>query len=133
MVLDASAVLAILLLEAEAPRFAAEIENEPVCRISAATLLEAAIVIESRTGERGAQELDAFVARANLVIEPFTAEQFALARHAFRTYGKGRHRAALNFGDCITYALAKSCRERLLFKGTDFLSTDVNEREEHPP
>ncbi len=93
--------------------------------MSAATLLEAAIVIEARYGNAGNEKLDEFIAEAQIVIEPVTRDQITLARIAFRTYGKGRHRAGLNFGDCFSYALAKSAQEPLLYKGNDFMNTDI--------
>jgi ribonuclease VapC len=125
MVIDTSAVIAILSSESDALILARTIESVTVRRISAASLLEAAIVIEKRTGTLGGAKLDQFVAEADIQIEPVTAEQSQIARLAFRMYGKGRHPAALNFGDCFSYALAKSVGEPLLFKGNDFSQTDV--------
>jgi ribonuclease VapC len=88
-------------------------------------MLEAGIVIEGRQGEAAGREFDLFAVRAGLQVVPFDAEQSEIARSAWRKYGKGRHPAGLNFGDCFSYALAKSTGERLLAKGTDFASTDV--------
>ncbi len=82
-------------------------------------------VLEARQGEAAGREFDLFVVRANLQIVPVDAEQVELARSAWRKYGKGRHPAGLNFGDCFSYALAKSSGERLLAKGTDFGRTDI--------
>lgn len=125
MVIDTSAVLAILQLEPEAESFAQRIDAAEVRRISSVAILEAGNVVEARKGRVGAQELDAFVQQGGFVIEPFDAEQAEVARDAYRRFGKGRHEAALNLGDCASYALAKSFGEPLLFKGTDFPRTDV--------
>ena len=111
MIVDSSAVLAILLQEPEKDAFAAAIQAAEICRLSAATFVEVSIVIESQTAE--------------IVIEPFTADQAYRAGRAWSEYGKGRHKAALNFGDCFSYALAKSLDEPLLFKGDDLPMTDI--------
>lgn len=126
MILDTSAVLAILLDEAERPRFVAAIESQRLRRISAASVLEAAMVLEGRCGEAAGGDLDLFLHRAGVEIMPFDADQLTIARSAFRRYGKGRHPAGLNFGDCIAYALARWTNEPLLFKGADFMATDVD-------
>jgi ribonuclease VapC len=97
----------------------------PARLISAASVLETGIVLEGRQGVAAGREFDLFVVRANLQIVPVDAEQADLARSAWRKYGKGRHPAALNFGDCFSYALAKVSGEPLLAKGTDFASTDL--------
>jgi len=112
-------------MEPEAARLAAALEQDTHRIISAATLLEAGLVIEARYGAGGGRELDLLVAKAGLVIEPVTAEQADLAREAWRRFGKGRHTAGLNFGDCFSYALARTSGEPLLFKGDDFSQTDV--------
>jgi ribonuclease VapC len=125
MVIDTSALIAILGYEAEAPQFAEAIQSDPVRLISAASLLECAIVIEARYGQAGGDKLDQLLHVAQIQVEPVTAEQVATARLAFRTYGKGHHPAALNFGDCFAYALAKISKEPLLFKGDDFSQTDI--------
>ncbi len=125
MVIDTSALVAILSLEPEAARLAQAIEADPTRLISAATLLEAGIVMEARLGAAGGKELDLLVAKAGVVIEPLTADQAGIAREAWRRFGKGRHAAALNFGDCCSYALARATGELLLFKGTDFANTDI--------
>ena len=101
------------------------IEAATVRHISTATLLEAAIVIEKRHGLAGGEKLDQLLSAADVQIEPFTAEQSAIARLAYRQYGKGCHLAGLNYGDCFAYALAKAVGEPLLFKGNDFAQTDV--------
>jgi ribonuclease VapC len=125
MVIDTSALVAILQDEPERRAFNEAIEAAPSCRISAATLVEASIVFEARHGADGVRELDLFVAAAAIQIVPVDAEQALAARDAFRRYGKGRHAAGLNFGDCFSYALAQVLGEPLLFKGTDFPRTDV--------
>lgn len=125
MVIDTSAIIAILANEPDALEIARAIEAASVRRISAATLLETAIVVETRHGLVGGEKLDQFVNSASVQIEPVTAEQSAIARLAFRLYGKGHHPAGLNYGDCFAYALAKAVGEPLLFKGNDFVHTDV--------
>jgi ribonuclease VapC len=125
MVIDTSALVAILFGEPEAEAFAEAIEQDPVRLMSAASVLEAAIVVESELGDPGARELDLMLYKAGITVVPFSPEHLAAARHAFRVFGKGRHAAALNFGDCFSYALSKSTGEPLLFKGADFPRTDV--------
>lgn len=125
MVIDTSALIAILLDEPERRAFNERIEAAQRRLLSAVSLVETALVIESRVGEAGGRELDLFIHRAGIEVAPADLEQAELARHAFRTYGKGRHRAGLNFGDCFAYALAKATGEPLLFKGGDFSLTDV--------
>lgn len=125
MVVDTSALVAILLLEPEAERFTKAIADARPRLISAANLFEAGIVIEGRLGFEAGGDLDEFVADVDLEIEPVTAAQVRLARQAYRTYGKGHHPAGLNFGDCFAYALAKTTGLPLLFKGADFAQTDV--------
>jgi ribonuclease VapC len=126
VVIDTSAVVAILGMEREAARLAEAIEADANRLLSAATLVETGLVIESRYGAAGGRELDVLVAKAGLSIEPVTAEQADVAREAWSRYGKGRHSAALNFGDCFSYALARTTGEPLLFKGDDFTQTDVS-------
>jgi len=126
MVIDSSALIAILIGEHDAALFAQTIANAESRRISAATLLETAIVIESRHGESGSAKLDELMREADIQIEPVTAGQVKIARTAFRHYGKGRgHSAGLNFGDLFSYALAKAMNKSLLFKGDDFSKTDI--------
>jgi ribonuclease VapC len=125
VVIDTSALIALLGMEAEAARLAAAIEADTTRFISAASVVEAALVIESRYGPDGGRELDLLAAKAGLSVEPVTAQQAEIAREAWRRFGKGRHPAALNFGDCFSYALAKLTGEPLLFKGTDFAQTDL--------
>jgi len=125
MVIDTSALAAIFFAEPERDSFLAAITTAGSRLVSAATVLETGIVLESRQGEAAGRECDLFVVRADLKILAVDAEQADLARSAWRKYGKGRHPAALNFGDCFSYALAKASGEPLLAKGTDFASTDL--------
>jgi len=125
MVIDTSALIAILHNEAERQRFAEKIEADAVRLLSAVSLLEASMVIESRHREAGARELDLLLLRAGIEVVAVDADQTRLAREAWRRHGKGRHAAALNLGDCFSYALSKATGEPLLFKGSDFARTDV--------
>ena len=125
MILDTSALIAILYDEPDAEIYANAMSAATACRLSAATFVEVAIVVEAQTKGRGSRALDSLLRRANVVIEPVTAEQAHLAREAFAEFGKGRHRAGLNFGDCFCYALAKATGEPLLYTGGDFKKTDV--------
>jgi ribonuclease VapC len=125
LTLDSSAVMAILRDEAENGLFARLIEADSRRIISAGSVLELTIVLERRFGTEPARYLDVFLHEAKVDIVAFDIDQLEIARSALRRYGKGRHPAALNFGDCIAYALAKWSGEPLLFKGTDFEATDV--------
>src|ERR1700758_2754332 len=125
MVIDTSALVAIFFAEPERRQFLVAIAAAGSRLVSAATVLEAGIVLEARQGEAAGREFDLFVVRANLQIVPVDAEQADLARSAWRKYGKGRHAAGLNFGDCFSYALAKSTGDPLLAKGADFRLTDI--------
>jgi ribonuclease VapC len=125
MVIDTSALAAIFFNEPERDAFRNAIIAADARLISAATVLEAGMVIEGRKGGGAGREFDLFVVRAQLIIVPVDAELVELARSAWRKFGKGRHPAALNFGDCFSYALAKSTGESLLAKGGDFAGTDV--------
>lgn len=125
MVIDTSVLIALLNAEAESARLAAAIETDASRLISAATVVEAGLVIESRYGPVGGRELDLLMAKAGLSVQAVTAEQAEMAREAWRRFGKGRHAAGLNFGDCFSYALAKATGEPLLFKGDDFTRTDI--------
>ena len=125
MVIDTSALAAIFFAEPERQKFLAAITAAGSRLISAASVLETGIVLEARQGEAAGREFDLFVVRANLQVVPVDADQSDLARSAWRRYGKGRHPAALNFGDCFVYALAKSSGEPLLAKGTNFSQTDI--------
>lgn len=125
MVLDTSALLALLLDEPEAEAFRDALEEDETRLVSAATLLETAVVIEARKGEPGGRELDALVQAAEVEIVAVDRDQVAEARRAWRRFGRGRHPAGLNYGDLFAYALAKATGEALLFKGDDFARTDV--------
>jgi ribonuclease VapC len=120
MVIDTSAIVAIALDEADAAELESRIADDPVRLISAATVLEATIVLETRLGDAGGREFDLWLLKISAEIVPVDAEQTDAARRAWRRYGKGRHGAALNYGDCFSYALAITRGEPLLFKGTDF-------------
>jgi len=126
MVIDTSVVAALLFGEPEAEAFAAAIDADPVRLMSSASVLEAGLVIGSELGEAGERELDLLLARSGISVVAFNEEQLPLARDAWRRFGKGRHPAALNFGDCFSYALSKATGEPLLFKGRDFSRTDVS-------
>jgi ribonuclease VapC len=125
VIVDSSAILAILFREPGFEAFDIAMAEAPTRSISAATFVEVSIVVEPRGGDRGVREWDAFVRRTELVVEPVTEMQAYIAREAYSIYGKGRHAAGLNFGDCFSYALAKALDEPLLFKGEDFRKTDV--------
>jgi ribonuclease VapC len=125
MVIDTSALVAMLSDEPEAQRFEVSVQDDPVRLMSTATYLEVAIVIEARFGEPGGRELDLWLHRAGVDLIGVDAEQVEVARVAYRRYGKGRHPAGLNYGDCFAYALAKISGEPLLFKGNDFGHTDI--------
>ncbi|HYX26132.1 MAG TPA: type II toxin-antitoxin system VapC family toxin [Thermoanaerobaculia bacterium] len=125
MVIDTSALLAILLGEPEAEDFSRSIAADPKRLVSALSALEAAIVIHARKGAVGIRELDLLLHSAGATVVSFDADQVLLARSAYEKYGKGHHPAALNLGDCCSYALSRSSGEPLLFKGNDFSRTDV--------
>ena len=125
MILDTSVMAAIFFGEAEADRFIQAIHDADKCSISAVNFVELSMVIESQIGPEASRQCDVFFRRTEIVIEPVTVEQAHIARQAFLDFGKGRHPAGLNFGDCFAYALAKWTGEPLLFKGEDFSKTDV--------
>ena len=125
MIVDSSAVVAILNREPDAEYYEVAIATAPTCRMSIANALEASIVVEGRGGAAAGHELDLFLKTAGITLAPVTAEHFDVARSAWRRFGKGNHPAALNFGDCVAYALAKTTGEPLLFKGGDFIHTDI--------
>lgn len=125
MIIDTSAIIAVLQDEPKSDRLILAMENAKVLRISAATVVEAGIVMHARYGDAGELEVDQFIHRLNISVVPVTAEQAELARTAYRKYGKGIHSAGLNYGDCFSYALAISLGESLLFKGDDFSKTDI--------
>jgi ribonuclease VapC len=125
MVIDTSAIVAILFGEPERAAFNEKIAADSTRLISAPTLVECHLVIEARKESLGRAELELFVYEAALTVVPFDQIQADLATVGWRTYGKGRHPASLNFGDCFAYALAKVSDQPLLFKGDDFSQTDV--------
>ena len=125
MVIDTSALLAIFLAEPERKQFLKLITEAETRLISVANALETGIVLEARRGEAAGREFDLFLNHARVEMVAVDAEQVEVARAAWRRYGKGRHPASLNFGDCFAYALAKVRGEPLLAKGDDFLRTDV--------
>ena len=125
MVVDTSALIAILCGEPATESFVRALADDPKKMISAFNALESAIVIEVRKGEAGGRELDLLLHRARIEIIAFNGDQMELALTAWRKYGKGNHPAGLNIGDCCAYALAKYSGEPLLFKGNDFNQTDI--------
>jgi len=125
MVIDTSALVAIFLGEPERKPFLQEILQAEMRLLSAANVLETGIVLEARRGEAAGREFDLFVVRGKIEVVAVDAEQIEIARSAWRKYGKGRHAAGLNFGDCFAYALAKFSGQKLLAKGGDFRFTDL--------
>lgn len=126
MILDTSALIAILRFEADAPEFARIIERSPQPRISAVSYVEAGAVIDGSKDPIASRRFDELIQEAQIAIEPVTEAQARIARQAYRDFGKSSgHPAKLNFGDCFSYALAKSKGEPLLFKGRDLGRTDV--------
>ena len=125
MIVDSSALLAILYREPDAARFEQAIAATVPCRMSVANALEVSMVVEGRGGVAAGDELDAFLETSGIELTPVTVEHLAAARRAWRRFGKGNHPAGLNFGDCFAYALAETTGEPLLFKGGDFTQTDV--------
>ena len=125
IVIDTSAVMAILENEPERRMFNEVIEQADRCLMSAATYVETSVLIDVRRGYDGVRDFDLFVAKAGIEIMAVDVEQAKIARMAYRQFGKGRHQAKLNFGDCFPYALAKVMDTALLFKGEDFTHTDI--------
>lgn len=125
MVIDTSAMVAMLGDEPDAERFEAAIEDDTVLLMSTASYVETATVIERRFGEPGGRELDLWLHRATVDLVAVHPDQAEVARAAYRKYGKGIHPAGLNYGDCFAYALAKVSGEPLLYKGEDFGRTDI--------
>ena len=126
MIADTSALIAILKGEPEAAAFKATLLQSPSVRVSAATYLEACIVVDGFKNPLLRTRFDTILEETGIEIEPFTAEQARIARQAYRDYGKGSgHPAQLNFGDCFSYALARVKREPILYKGDDFVHTDL--------
>jgi ribonuclease VapC len=125
MIIDTSALVAVLDQEPDAEQIAHTLAAAAERMLSAANLVEVGIVMQARRGDDGARDLDLLLAKLRVEIVAVTAAQADIARKAFRRYGRGRHAANLNFGDCFAYALAKDKSDALLFKGDDFLRTDV--------
>lgn len=127
MIIDTSAIISILAGEPDAAHFAQMIEQDPAPRIGAPALLEASIVLTRWFGDGAGAALDAFVRESGAEVVAFDLPQLRAAQSAYLRYGKGRHSAGLNFGDCMSYALAQVCDEELLFKGQDFNQTDIRQ------
>ena len=130
MILDSSAIVAVLRAEPDAAYFAQAIESAETRRISAVSFVEASVVIDSARDAIASRRFDDFFRASRIRIESVTPEQAQIARQAYRDFGKGRHKAGLNFGDCFAYALAKDTDEPLLFKGSDFKHTDIEVAED---
>jgi ribonuclease VapC len=125
MVVDTSALLAVLFREPGSERLESRLLAEAQALISAGTVLESAIVAEARKGRTGGRQLDRLLQTLGVTMVPVDPDQVAAARDGYRKYGKGRHEAGLNFGDCFAYGLSSTLDAPLLFKGTDFSKTDV--------
>jgi ribonuclease VapC len=126
VIVDSSAIVAILGLESDARELAEAVEEAAERRISVVNYVEAAIVLDSRHNPVLSRRLDDFLREAQVLLEPVTVAQARVAREAYRDFGKGRHRAGLNLGDCFAYALAKEKGEPLLYKGDDLRKTDID-------
>jgi ribonuclease VapC len=125
VIVDTSALLAVLLEEPEADVFTDKILQSEGCMISAVSFVEASVIAETNGGDGGVRQLDSYLRVARISIAPVTEEIAFVARQAYSDFGKGRHPAGFNLGDCFSYALAKVAREPLLFKGTDFRKMDI--------
>jgi len=125
MVIDTSAILALLFNEPEADGIEAAIDNDPTRLMSAASCVEAAILVEARLGAAAGREFDLLLHRAGITAVAVTAEHLEIARDAWRRFGRGRHAAGLNLGDCFSYAVATASGEPLLFTGDAFAQTDI--------
>lgn len=133
MIVDSSAIIAIVRGEPETSAFAAAFESANVIRLSAGIYFEAAIVVDRYRNPKLSARFDEILQHAKVIIEPVTPEQAKLARQAYRDYGKGSgHPANLNFGDCFSYALARDKREPILYKGDDFVHTDLRSALQEP-
>jgi len=130
VIVDTSVIIAILRGEADADALGEALQRPRVRRMSAASYVEAAVVVDSNRNPVLSRRLDDLLRDAQVALEPVTLNQARIAREAYRDFGKGRHRAGLNFGDCFAYALAKEKGEPLLFKGDDFRHTDVEAAED---
>ena len=129
MIVDTSAMIAMLRGETDGPALTRALQRFETRRISAANYVEAAIVTDGNRNPVLSRRFDNFLREGAIAIEPVTVRQAEIAREAYRDFGKGRHRAGLNFGDCFAYALAKVTGEPLLFKGNDFRHTDIEPAE----
>lgn len=125
MILDSSAIVAVLRAEEDASDYAQAIASAAKCRVSAVNYVEAAVVIDSSKDPVASRRFDDFFRASRIMVETVTSSQAEIARQAYRDFGKGHHKAGLNFGDCFAYALAKETDEPLLFKGDDFRHTDI--------
>ena len=125
MIVDSSVIIAVLRDEADAGAISEALEQASNCRMSAVTYVESAIVTDSNRNPVLSRRFDDLLRDLSMRVESVTLRQAELARQAYRDFGKGRHKAGLNFGDCFAYALAKDLDEPLLFKGDDFRHTDV--------
>jgi len=125
MIVDSSALLAVILNEEDEPRFAAAMVDAPALRMSAANWVEAAIVVDSHKNPAAKVRFEDLIDALSLEIMPVTVDDAYRTRTAYNDYGRGHHRARLNYGDCFAYALAKSRGEPLLFKGNNFSQTDI--------
>jgi ribonuclease VapC len=125
MIVDTSAIIAVLRNEPDAPAIGEALQRSHVCRVSAVAYVEAGVVTDSNRNPVLSRRLDDLIRDVRIRIETVTPQQAQIARQAYRDFGKGRHKAGLNFGDCFAYALAKELDEPLLFKGTDFTHTDI--------
>lgn len=125
MVIDTSALVAILLREPDAATYAKAMDDTPLRLLSAVTRVELSFVIEGRKGEAGRIDLERLLNDGDVEVVAVTPQQAMIAIEAFRTFGKGRHKAGLNIGDCFSYALASATGHPLLFKGNDFVHTDI--------
>ncbi|HYM75902.1 MAG TPA: type II toxin-antitoxin system VapC family toxin [Candidatus Dormibacteraeota bacterium] len=129
MILDSSAVVAVMRQEPEASHFTRAIELSQPCRISAVSYVEASIIVDRSDDPIALRRFEEFFRVSRIIVESVTARQAEIARQAYRDFGKGRHKAGLNLGDCFAYALAKEMDEPLLFKGKDFKHTDIEAAE----
>jgi ribonuclease VapC len=127
MVIDTSALVAILLGESDAERFARAVGDAPIRLISAVNRIELSCVVEGRKGETGRADVEVLLRDGGFDIVSVTPQQAEIAIDAFRRFGRGRHRARLNIGDCFAYALATATGHTLLFKGDDFIHTDIRQ------
>jgi ribonuclease VapC len=125
MIVDTSAIIAILQNEREAAAIADALDQATICRISAVGYVEAGVVTDGNRNPILSRRLDDLLRDAEIQVESVTLKQAEIARYAYRDFGKGRHKAGLNLGDCFAYALAKETGEPLLFKGADFAHTDI--------